>query len=242
MTLPVPTATAAGLSNTIRTLEFAANTRYVDPAKPSTTFFAARQDATSTTASGDRTLELSGVPGNVQTLALPNIAFSYLKFATLEACNTASGTGCGFIGNTPPFRAQIVLGQGTAISEIPVLGSANYSGIFGLSSGRIEVGGNISLLVDFASLGVTGSMTQIQTFDSSCDFAKCDGTLPDFSLAGQVGSNGQLGGSVTPGAGAGYGVGTWAGAFFGPNVAELGGTMLFPGSTALIGTFGTIKN
>lgn len=229
--ITVPVVTANG-SEAVRTLQFAANTRYVDPQfNPDGTSFAARQDASSTARSGDRVLYLAGTGG-----------FAHLTLAEMNLCNSASGTGC--VGGSSPAKLMLVFGQATPLADIPVSGSASYGGRFTTFSGSENLAGNMLISVDFASRGLSGKLTDVGTFDSSCDTVICSASFADFGLTGMIAANGSLSGTIAPPAETRFSDGTWTGLFFGPAAAELGGSMLIDangGAATYAGVFGAKK-
>jgi len=150
------------------------------------------------------------------------------------------GTGTNYVGMT-------ATGSGTPIANVPTSGSASYTGAGGngggtvgvyyvpSGSGGISTGslhGNIAVAVNFGTGAVTGSLSNMQA-------TAADGTVTpwnDVALSANINrltNNASfIGTTSTSGAPAGAGTaglssaatGGLGGAFFGPNVDEVGGT------------------
>jgi hypothetical protein len=151
-----------------------------------------------------------------------------------------AGTGINYVGVT-------ATGSGTPIANVPTSGSANYTGIDGNGGGTVGVyyvpsgnggistgalHGTIAVAVNFGTGAITGSLSNMLATAS-------DGTISpwnDVALSASVNrltSNASfIGTTSTSGAPAGAGTagfssaatGGLGGAFFGPNVDEVGGT------------------
>lgn len=173
-------------------------------------------------------------------LAGPGKGRSYVNMATLTACNANPFSGC-----TPDnfARSFMVFGVTTPLAEIPLAGSAGYSGTFQLpaKNGNDLIEGTIGLSVNFANHAISGSLTKL-AFSIDAGFNGAVVAEPDIALIGTISSNGFLSGTLAPGTDAKVASGSWAANFFGPNAAEVGGTMLLtmkPGfaDTYFAGTF-----
>ena len=241
ITVPVETVGASGqIAPTIRRLLFAENTRLGTPVLPALGYYAARQDASTTSDPlGDRRLTLTN-PGG----------FSFITFAEIDVCNTSTSTGCG-VSLWSSGRISLVYGQATPIAEIPLTGSANYHGSLKLptigyaSIGYATIFGDLDLSLDFAARSASGTVTNLVQPGDNCCFS--DIPLPDMGLSGSLGQEGALNGNVVTTANSPFAGGTWTSQFFGPNAAELGGTMALTSRDpaflggSVSGIFGAVK-
>jgi hypothetical protein len=223
ITVPVETKTESpGINPAVRTLLFAANTRFSTPALPKLAYYAARQDASSTgEKGGDRYLTLSNPDG-----------FAHMTFAEISLCNTSSGKGCGVpLGSPVPGKIMLVFGQATPLADVPLGGSASYHGLFDLAAmDGDRLSGNLMISLDFGQRTATGSLTHVERYWNACDAQGCVMPYSDIGLTGSLATDGTLGGTVTPSSE--ITSGTWSGRFFGPGSAELGGSMLMQGKSA----------
>jgi hypothetical protein len=164
------------------------------------------------------------------------------------------GTGVTYIGVT-------AVGSGTPIAAVPTAGSANYSGgTVGFyyapgHAGTATTGsliGQIAISVNFTTGGVSGTVNSVIA-DLKTPWNDLSLSANINRLAGNASFNGTTGTSGPPAdAGtAGFSsaaTGQLAGAFFGPNAEEVGGswTLTDPnaagGGKTAFGAFGTTRN
>lgn len=152
-------------------------------------------------------------PGN------PTIDLTYTKLGIWEVGNPS------FYSEYSIQRNYVVFGFKTAPADMPVSGSANYSGlIFGVAGSDgpakmyYSLGGTVDLTANFASGRWSGSLDPVGTNRNG-------GAIRDFGTF--TFSNGTISGNELLGTDLLYGsagdVGDVWGMFFGPNAAEFGG-------------------
>lgn len=137
-----------------------------------------------------------------------------------------------------PVRG-FVFGQPTPIADIPLSGSAGYTGEVSASNapGSVVIDGKASLSIDFGTIAVSGSHFSLTRYVddgwSAQTFA-----LPDYTVAGTLRPDGNLTGSLVPNANAdGWINGQWSGSLYGPGAAENRG---LPNSGSGAPFFGTL--
>lgn len=179
--------------------------------------------------------------GTLQTdLASAANGRKYVNFARLTACNLVGGTGCAV---DQYARALLVFGLPTPLSEIPLSGAASYAGRFfaPAPTGNDYIEGSIGLSLNFANRGITGGLTQVARY-VDFDWNGAIVAEPDIALAGVLSAGGLLAGTLAPDASSNVTGGNWAANLFGPQAAEVGGTIVLEmkggiGTSAFAGTF-----
>jgi C-lobe and N-lobe beta barrels of Tf-binding protein B len=228
LTVPWLEASTLGINAIGRRFDFQAASQNTTGSGYANGTYYVRQSNSSTNAY-DHSLEVSPSTD-------PNV-----KVATLISCNLPGAESC----NNEWSRTFVVFGNATPFAEIPLTGTAGYSGSFGASDMQdlAGLGGKIDLQVDFSTKGVTGTLNSITAYEGY-SMNGSQGPLPNFTLAGQLGTNGLLGGTLTPSGDFGFGMGGWQAGFFGPNAVSIGGTMYFDvgASGTYTGTFSATKN
>lgn len=168
-----------------------------------------------------------------------NAGLQYVDFGELLTCNTASGMGCTDF--TWPGRAFFVFGDATPVGEIPLLGTAGYSGHLNGYSG---LGGDVALSVNFASQAISGGFSRMAYLvgDQAGGFESF--AIPDLGLSGRINAGGALSGTLTSGGDLAAPAGQWNARFFGPGAVEIGGAFLIAdiGGAPAPGVFGLRKN
>jgi hypothetical protein len=201
--------------------------------------FNAADLSTATPVPGSTSRLLSGsktaTDGSLRTLTILDTASSSLGYIVLggwEYAATASTT------NTT--GASFVLGPGTRPNEIPVTGTATYSGLmvgkYADGAALWRVSASASALADFADRRVDFTTTNTQLANQA-------GTqgAPDLNLGGTLiyaaGTNRLTGLLSTPG---GAMTGPAEARFYGPAAAELGGGFFVSNSAnkQMVGSFG----
>lgn len=185
---------------------------------------------------------------------------NYVNFASLVI--TLDGEEMLFGDPAIPSQNAIAFGPRTAVSEIPLTGSASYSGTFAtsfadrgfsVSSGDGEayccnpagqLSGDLHLAVNFADRGIAGSLSNITDSTGWFTYTSTDvhHRLADFSMTGTFTPDGALSG-ILAAPGTPFFGGSWKGAFFGPLAAEVGGSLIlraniFDRETEYAGWFG----
>jgi hypothetical protein len=182
--------------------------------------------------------------GYDHSLEVSQVANGHVNVATLITCNLPGAEGCT---GSDWSRTFVVFGQSTPLAEIPLTGTAGYSGNFSAldTQGGAGLDGLIALQVDFASKGVTGSLNNISGWEGYT-WNGSSGPVSDYTIVGQLGSGGFLVGNLTPSVNPSYGAGSWQASLFGPNAAAMGGALQFDASGGLYapytGTFTATKN
>lgn len=191
----------------------------------------------------------------------------YVNFASLLVTLTEGG-----FGDPPiPVHNVIAFGDRTLVSDLPLTGSASYSGTFATTySSRGfsvaappesdntagggfatagQLSGDLRMSVNFADKGISGSLANIS--DSTQWFAYADTDfnhrLADLAMTGTFATDGTISGTIAPAAGTPFTGGIWNGMFFGPQAAEVGGSLIlradiFNLPTHFSGWFGGQKN
>lgn len=173
---------------------------------------------------------LSG-DGTVQTQAdgtRVSASFTTLNYTALGAWSVQPATG------TTSYAAVAVTGYQTQASGVPSSGTGVYrmtggaSGVVNIPSGGSRssavLGGDTSVNVNFATGGVTGSLSNMQAVGASgttsWNTVNLAGSLSGAAISGSTST-------ASPPAGATFGLssaatGTLSGALYGPNAQELG--------------------
>lgn len=241
ITLPVATGQTTGLSQGfLRKFEFLAANR-------TTTASGAQQFANGRSGSifPNEKSALTILPA--RTAANP---LNYVNFASLTL--TLADT-LEFGDPAIPGQNAMVFGERTVAGDVPLAGSASYTGTFATSFGSSgffvscpdcdgtagggiaragQLSGDLRFSVSFADKSVSGSFTNISDSTGWFSYTSTDANhrIADMALSGSFSPDGTLSGtiastSVTPFTG-----GIWNGMFFGPQAAEVGGSMILRAS------------
>jgi hypothetical protein len=200
---------------------------------------------------------LTIIPAASSRNSLQHVNFAFLGACFYDTCADSQFPG----GEMYPAGHLLAFGNATAGGEIPVSGLATYSGSFESSGGPVQGGcgddtcipnytaghlvGGIMLRADFGSKAITGQLSNITDTTGYFSNSATDALrhIPDFALTGQLGPSGTLAGTLTATPGTSFTDGRWTAAFFGPNAAEIGGTMILNSSLSdFSGYFGVKKN
>lgn len=256
ITVPVSTGQATGLSEGfLRRFEFLAANR-------TTTASGMQQYSLGRSGSifPNEKSFLTVLPAGTAANPLAHVNFAYLVACINDACSAADSPG----GNI------IAFGNRTVSDDIPVSGSASYTGAFATSFGpgysagvppesdntagggfdtAGQLAGTARLTVSFADKGVTGSLSNISDSTGWFSYTAEDVNhrIADFAMTGSFDAAGTLSGTIAAPAGTTFTGGNWVGMFFGPQAAEVGGSLIlraapfaFPAEYA--GYFGGAKD
>jgi C-lobe and N-lobe beta barrels of Tf-binding protein B len=258
ITLPVITGQTVGMSEGfLRRFEFLAANRTV-------TASGAQQFALGRSGSifpNEKSL-LTILPA--RTAANP---LNYMNFASLQL---SLADEVGFGDPAIPNGNAIVFGTRTAASDIPLTGSAGYSGTFatsyanrgvfvcdpvvcdGTAGGGLatfgQLAGDLRLTVNFADKGISGSLSNITDSTGWFSYTATDANhlLANLAMTGAFLADGTLSGTFAAAPGTPFTGGIWNGMFFGPQAVEVGGSMILRANlgatTEYAGWFGGKKD
>lgn len=192
---------------------------------------------------------------------------SYLNFASLVF--TFADT-VGPADPSVPGGSVLVFGDRTVQGDLPLSGTASYTGTFatsyasrafsvscpecdGTSGGGFatagQLAGNMRLSVNFADKSVSGSLSNIADSTGWFSYGNSDlnHRIADLAMTGSFNSGGTFSGAIAASANTPFTGGSWNGMFFGPQAAELGGSMVLRASifglpTGYDGYFGGKKD
>lgn len=212
---------------------FAANTRFSYPGEHRETY-AARATAQSTNARGDN------------RLFLDHSRLNYATFGHVASCRVASASEC-----TQPSEQQFaafVFGQVTPAGEIPLSGSAGYSGRFEAADANgselfpsVNIAGDARLSIDFARTAVAGQLFNIRGHQDDALTSGRFFALPDYVVDGALKPGGLLEGRLLPAANSdGWIAGAWSASFYGPAAAEIGAVLNLPNASDDTPLYGTL--
>lgn len=264
ITIPVVTGQTAGLSEGfLRRFEFLAANRTITPN-------GAQQYANGRSGSTfpNEKSALTILPASTAANPLKHVNFGSLTV-------TLSDT-IGFGDPLIPGGNTFVFGERTAVGDTPLTGSASFSGTFatafatrgfsvsdggGIPCGDIagscgdpivvagQLSGDVRLSVNFADRGISGSLVNIADSTGWFSYTTPDlnHRLADLAFAGSLGADGTLSGTFADAPGTPFTGGNWNGSFFGPQAAEVGGSLIlratiFGQPSEYAGYFGGRKN
>lgn len=229
ITLPLYSQTADGSSQIVdRKVEFSADTLEATVGQK---LYKTIQSPKSSAANYDSILYIyEGRGANY----FGDVGLEHVSFGQLQTCNTATGTGCN-VESAVYGAAYFTFGDATQGGEIPLSGTAGYSGKL---YGFVELSGDVSLSINFASQSVSGAFTNMKSNGEN-------GPVPiaDLDLSGSIGTGGTLSGTLASGSNPATQAGQWNAAFFGPAASEIGGAFLIEGigESPIPGVFGLRK-
>lgn len=137
-----------------------------------------------------------------------------------------------------------VLGYATPVAAVPTGGTANYGGTAAgsvyLPTGGLPLSGSASLVADFGTATVTGTLTGMTAASAPWNDIRFSSSIVGNSFSGNAQVTSAPGGTASLGLG---GTGTIQGLFFGPLANEIGAVWtLFDGANAAIGTIGARRS
>ena len=209
---------------------FGANTRYA-PGLSYNAFYAARANAESKNGPGD------------YRLVLDPTRLTYATFGRVQICRNVAASDCADpLGQSFEF-AEIVFGQVTPPGEIPLSGTASYSG--GIKAETVDldvaVDGKARLDVNFATASVSGSLSDLTVRQDYEPITSGHYLLPTYAVSGTLKPGGLLAGKLLPDANPnGWTEGQWSGSFYGPAAAEIGAVLSLPNTSDDTTISGTI--
>ena len=215
----------------VRRPSFAANTRYsISGGSPNFEHYAARASAQSTNRVGDN------------RLLLDRSRLTYATFGTVEFCRDAAASEC--VDPSRKQYAEFIFGQVTPAGQIPLSGTASFSGGFDASDAQgivYSIAGNAHLDIDFARTAVSGLLSNIRGHFDDALTSGSNFALPDYAVDGALRPGGLLEGRLLPAANAdGWIAGSWSGSLYGPGAAEVGAVLNLPNSNGDSPLFGTL--
>jgi hypothetical protein len=174
----------------------------------------------------------------------PSLALQYSDFGfwTAATSSTATPSEIGVYG----------VGNGTPAKSMPTTGSAIYTGaVQGAVSNNVASGyfaGLASLSANFATNGMTGSVTDIRV--SETGYAAPQGSMNDITFSGTISGPNFSGTASTSGTSGSLlntsgATGTFGGGFYGPSASEVTGVFSLNGgssSAQIIGSFGASQS
>lgn len=215
---------------------FAGNTRYSIPQDgPGLLHYAARASTQSTNRTGDNLLNLD------------QSRLAYATFGSIQLCRNPGASDCADALGRGFQYADFVFGQPTPVADIPLSGSAGYSGSVSASNspGSVTIDGKASLSIEFGTTAVSGSLSSLTKYVDDGWSAQTI-ALPDYVVAGTLKPDGGLAGSLVPNANADDWInGQWSGSLYGPGAAEIGAVLSLPNSgysAPFIGTLAAKRN
>ena len=189
----------------------------------------------------------AGSSGNIEEYEKV-VGLSYTTFGTWDVNATPTANQSYYVGTFGGGLAGVA-----QTASMPTSGSASYSG--GAVGDVLKAGtanawyGNSSLTANFATNGITGSITNINAYGvgncsgtgNPCNTSS--GTLNNINLTGTI-SGSAFSGTATAASGAGTAVdisgatGPLQGGFYGPSANEVAGTFHMTSTTGPITLFG----
>ena len=199
----------------------------LDPAHSDATF----TRYTTSNANGAVTASLFNVGA-----ANPSLALTYTSFADIGQADPVP-----YPGSEKSERYYVVFGLPTAVSQIPVSGTATYNGIaYGRAYGHYPAFGSVLSLPDANALQVNGTSNFVVDFGASTAVAnltlsatdlttKATASLGQYSFGGSIAAASRGGSAfssafILRGTSENAPKGVLQAQFFGPNAAEIGGT------------------
>ena len=210
-------------------------------------------------AGGTLTVSSMGAAVNINNVSgAPSTIYSELDWTRYGWWATSEPQGPWDYGGDMAHRGVFVAGYETPTSDMPVTGTASYSGgatgfmfvpaneVNGLPCRCLErsLGGTASFTADFGARSLSGTLTDMGVF------VGWDGdTIPwnDVAFNATIAGNGFSGTTRVTNSPAGAmglnATGTLEGRFFGPSAAEAGAVWtLFDGTNSAIGSLGGKRN